>query len=193
MSTCFNSSILDSIEILLSHYRYIAYIHDMQEIEYRRFIGGIREDIYPAFINNSTPLSDVYIKNIINDYLKIMRFTINKISNTVRKENRNGNKNIAKKLKLTLDILNLKYFNKTSIPQSAIIDSINISKKRFYTEQKKAIEIFAEYMLPIATKKGYETIISYNTIAMLSVLETLYKNASSKNKKCVKAYQYKNS
>lgn len=123
MSKNYDSNILDSIEILLSYYRYISYIHDMQEREYSVFIEGIRKDIYPAFINSAAPLSDIYIKNMINDYLKIMRSTIYKISNTVRKENRNGNKNAAQKLKISLDILNLKYFIKTNIPQSTIIDS----------------------------------------------------------------------
>lgn len=52
-------------------------------------------------------------------------------------------------------IIMLKFTNKKSMSSTNIEKKLCISAKHLPREEKKAIEMFTEYMLPIAQRKGY--------------------------------------
>lgn len=158
----------DITMILLSRYRYICLIKEMQLKEFEDLIYYIKKEIYPAFLNKSKPIPDIYIKNIICDYINIINSTLIKMKNEVLKAEKNNDSSAAM-IKKYRSIIMLKYINKKSISSVNIEKKLCISSSHLSRDEKKAIAMFTEYMLPIAHRKGY----SNATIDLRTILKLI--------------------
>lgn len=153
-----NNSVINQINIelislLLSHYRYIMTISKLQRAELDDLMFHCPSDIYAGFSNKQVPIVDV--KNIISDYLGLIKTTMNNINSDIVDARKNNDFYKLHRLTQTRSIIKCHYLNKRELSISEIADKLDISRANFARCHVRALSVFAEHFIQHLHTRNY--------------------------------------
>lgn len=157
-------------ETLLSHYRTIKNIQESHMKEFIDYIYKTLPSIYSAFVNVGC-ISDGSSRNIISNYITLIKKTIKSMNNAVYDTKRNNKDRIL--INRSYRIICMLYINKTPVSKKRICQKLDISDTHFSRYHNKALEIFFSFMEPIANRMGYQ--LNHSGSGLLTLFNTAEK------------------
>lgn len=154
-----NNSVINQINIeiislLLSHYRNITTITKLQRTELEDLMLHCPSYIYAGFANKQIPIVDV--KNIVSDYLSLIKATIKRINADIDNARKSNDTYEMNRLRQTRDIIKCRYLNKIELSVPEIEKKLDISRTHFPRHHKRALSVFTEYFIQELHKKNYK-------------------------------------
>lgn len=161
--------------ILLSHYRTVSRISSEQFKEFFEYIFRVCPAVYAAFVNKSK-FTEEDAKNIVSDYISLIKRTVKKMENATFNKNINfPNDDQYKDLCQSYKIICMLYINKKPVSKNEICKRLSLSIPNFNYHHRKALLIFSKYMKPIAEKMGYSFYVNEQMLKTISSAKKINK------------------
>lgn len=149
-------------KLILEHYRFIKKMNDMSIEELGQYIYGVNPSIYSAFKNNELKCA----KNIISDYLSIIKSSLNIIKHSIQRSEKETKAALTRVEK----IIKALYINKKQSPISEIEEELGINKSHFCRYHIGALKYFAAIFNKVAQRKGYPNALSNIDTRILAIM-----------------------